>query len=277
MVPVYDCLLIESPTSVKVGGVFCSLVATGQQPLPAFQLLLHKPPAMYKIVLICQHTAWLNRWKELLQEMPGFLMAGSFSSLKSAQAFLDSTHIDVLVSTEKILSDLKKNQLQYPVWLALTDASPAEQSRRELPPTTIFADIPWTAGFDRMFAVMNLVHQYLDRRQEASTVSRNFIFVKSEYKLIKLLLADILFLSGLRDYTQIFQKGKVSPLTTLQNLKDFESRLPHRHFIRVHRSYMVAIDQVESISRNEITIGTHTIPVGHAYRSKLDEMTGKNS
>ena len=232
---------------------------------------------MYKIVLICQHTAWLNRWKELLQEMPGFLLAGSFPSLKSAQSLLDTSQVDVLVSTEKILSDLEKDHLQYPVWLALTDATPAEPSRRDLFPTNVFADIPWTAGFDRMFALLHLVHQYLDRRQEASTVSRDFIFVKSEYKLIKIQLGDILFLSGLRDYTQIFLKGKVSPLTTLQNLKDFESRLPHRHFIRVHRSYMVAIDQVESISRNEITIGSHTIPVGHAYRSKLDEMTGKNS
>jgi len=110
----------------------------------------------------------------------------------------------------------------------------------------------------------------------ATSVHNNFIFVKSEYKLIKIQLADILYLSGLRDYTQIFMKGKVSPLTTLQNLKDFESRLPANDFIRVHRSYIVALSQVETISRNEITIGNNTLPIGHAYRPMLDEMIGKN-
>ncbi len=97
---------------------------------------------MYKIVLICQHTAWLNRWKELLQEMPGFLLAGSFPSLKSAQSLLDSSQVDVLVSTEKILSDLEKDHLQYPVWLALTDATPAEPSRRDLSPHHCFCRYP---------------------------------------------------------------------------------------------------------------------------------------
>lgn len=105
----------------------------------------------------------------------------------------------------------------------------------------------------------------------------DYIFIKSEYKLIRINLSDILFLSGLRDYTQVFLKGKVSPLTTLQNLKDFESKLPDTAFIRVHRSYIVSLGQVDTISRNEITIGTYTIPIGHAYRQLLDEMIQKNS
>jgi DNA-binding LytR/AlgR family response regulator len=48
------------------------------------------------------------------------------------------------------------------------------------------------------------------------------------------------------------------------------------NFVRVHRSYIVALAQVETISRNEITIGNTTLPIGHAYRPMLDEMIGKN-
>lgn len=106
---------------------------------------------------------------------------------------------------------------------------------------------------------------------------RVFLFIKSEYKLIKINLADILFLSGLRDYTQIYLKGKPSPITTLQNLKDFESKLPEDQFIRVHRSYIISIDQVDTISRNEICIGHNTIPIGNAYKPGFDEMIEKNS
>jgi len=107
---------------------------------------------------------------------------------------------------------------------------------------------------------------------------RAFLFIKSEYKLIKINLSDVLFLSGLRDYTQIYMKGKASPLTTLQNLKQFESKLPEDIFIRVHRSYIVSLNHIDSISRNEISIASHyTIPVGNAYKQAFDEMVEKNS
>lgn len=115
------------------------------------------------------------------------------------------------------------------------------------------------------------------RASKAENNKRTFLFIKSEYKLIKISLVDILFLSGLRDYTQIYLKGKSSPLTTLQNLKEFESKLPDEDFIRVHRSYIISIAQVDSISRNEISIGHHTIPIGNAYKHGFDEMIEKNS
>lgn len=106
---------------------------------------------------------------------------------------------------------------------------------------------------------------------------RPFFFIKSEYKLIKICLDDVLFLSGLRDYTQIYLAGKLSPLTTLQNLKGFETRLPQDDFIRVHHSYIISISQVDTISRNEISIGRFTIPIGNAYKERLDEIIIKNS
>ncbi|MFL9482155.1 LytR/AlgR family response regulator transcription factor [Chitinophagaceae bacterium LWZ2-11] len=112
---------------------------------------------------------------------------------------------------------------------------------------------------------------------KAEVKRRDFLFVKSEYKLIKINLHDVLYLSGLRDYTQIYFKGKASPLTTLQNLKEFESKLSIDQFLRVHRSYIIAISQIDSISRNEINIGTHNIPIGSAYRQALHEMVEKNS
>ncbi len=106
---------------------------------------------------------------------------------------------------------------------------------------------------------------------------RTFLFIKSDYKLIRINLDEILYLSGLKDYTQIYFKGKASPLTTLQNLKEFETKLPPDDFVRVHRSYIVALGQIDFISRNEITIGTNHIPIGNSFRPVLDEAIQKNS
>ena len=86
-----------------------------------------------------------------------------------------------------------------------------------------------------------------------------------------------MYLSGLKDYTQIYLKGKASPLTTLQNLKEFETKLPKDDFVRVHRSYIVAMSQIDYISRNEIIIGTTHIPIGNSFRAALDEVIEKHS
>ncbi len=115
------------------------------------------------------------------------------------------------------------------------------------------------------------------KNSKTENSKRVFLFIKSEYKLIKINLHDVLFLSGLRDYTQIYLKGKTSPLTTLQNLKEFETKLPEDDFVRVHRSYIISLGQVDYISRNEISIGQYTIPIGNAYKQALDLMIEKNS
>jgi len=106
---------------------------------------------------------------------------------------------------------------------------------------------------------------------------RDFLFIKSEYKLVRINLPEILFLSGMRDYTQVYLKGRAAPLTTLQNLKEFEGKLPNDQFIRVHRSYIVALSQVDYISRNEIHIASYNIPIGNAFRGGLNDAVEKHS
>ena len=109
------------------------------------------------------------------------------------------------------------------------------------------------------------------------TETSKFIFIKSDYKLIKIFIADIIFLAGMRDYTQIYLKNKPNPLVTLINLKEFEKKFEELHFVRVHRSYIVSLSQVDSISKNEINIGIHNIPIGNSYRETLHIAIEKSS
>jgi len=230
---------------------------------------------MYRIILIHPHAAWLSRWSAMLHDMPGFTLSLAVSSAKLAAQRMQDADYDLLIAPHKIISDAGDRLSHYPVWVALGAAAPMG-ANAEGSDCNRFATLDEGAEFVAVFRLLQTIRSFLQQRLAATTVQSDFIFVKSEYKLIKIQLADILYLSGLRDYTQIFLRGKVSPLTTLQNLKDFESRLPVNNFVRVHRSYIVALAQVETISRNEITIGNTTLPIGHAYRPMLDEMIGKN-
>jgi len=101
----------------------------------------------------------------------------------------------------------------------------------------------------------------------ANSTKHDFVFIKSEYKIIKVRFDEILFCEGMKDYTQIYMNGRPQPVLTLQNLKNFSSRLPESDFVRVHRSYVVSLNHIETISRNEISIGKKVVPIGNSYRN----------
>lgn len=103
----------------------------------------------------------------------------------------------------------------------------------------------------------------------------DFIFVKTEHKIQKVYLHDILFIEGLKDYVSIFTSAE--RIITLQGMKKMEDALPERHFMRVHKSYIVSINKIDSIERSRIFIGDKIIPVGDTYREEFFKIVdGKN-
>jgi DNA-binding LytR/AlgR family response regulator len=99
--------------------------------------------------------------------------------------------------------------------------------------------------------------------------SSNGIFVKSDYKLIQIQYNDILYIEGLKDYVKIYTLNNPNPILTLMNLKTLEEDLPKDRFIRVHRSFIVQKNKIDSIKRNRISIGKNEIPIGETYRHNL--------
>jgi len=103
----------------------------------------------------------------------------------------------------------------------------------------------------------------------------DFIFVKTEHKIQKVYLHDIQFIEGLKDYVSIFTSAE--RVITLQGMKKMEDALPPKHFIRVHKSYIVSINKIDSIERSRIFIGNKVIPVGDTYREDFFKIVdGKN-
>jgi two-component system LytT family response regulator len=113
------------------------------------------------------------------------------------------------------------------------------------------------------------------QQQKQQDLLSDFIFVKTEHKIQKVYLNDILFIEGLKDYISIFTPGE--RIITLQNMKKMEDALPGKHFIRVHKSYIVSINKIDSIERSRIFIGDKIIPVGDTYREEFFKIVdGKN-
>ncbi|WP_208021492.1 LytR/AlgR family response regulator transcription factor [Flavicella sediminum] len=114
-------------------------------------------------------------------------------------------------------------------------------------------------------------------QQEIVSEEKEFLFVKSEYKQLRIKLADVLYFEGLKDYIKIWLKDQPKPILTLMSLKFLQEELPDSHFMRVHRSFIVSLKNVEEIERSQIIINNQRITVSEQYKAKFLEFVNKNS
>ena len=100
----------------------------------------------------------------------------------------------------------------------------------------------------------------------------NICFVKTEHRIQKVNLRDILFIEGLQNYISINTDSQ--RILSLQPLKKIEDALPQTEFVRVHKSYIVALRHITAIERSRIFIGEAVIPVGDNYRQGFYRLVG---
>jgi DNA-binding LytR/AlgR family response regulator len=124
-------------------------------------------------------------------------------------------------------------------------------------------------SFERFVKAINKVMEYFSHSGENKTVyeSDTFIFVKTEYRLERIDLNEILYIEGMKDYLRIICQGK--KIMTLQSFAKLEECLPANRFCRVHKSFIVAIDKIKSVERGVILIADQRIPVSNTYKDNF--------
>ncbi|WP_178985222.1 LytR/AlgR family response regulator transcription factor [Winogradskyella helgolandensis] len=115
------------------------------------------------------------------------------------------------------------------------------------------------------------------KRQSVLSEEKEFLFVKSEYKQLRIKLADVLYFEGLKDYIKIWLKDNPKPILTLMSLKSLEEELPETQFMRVHRSFIVSLNNIDVIERSQIIINNQRITVSEQYKPKFLEFINNNS
>lgn len=105
----------------------------------------------------------------------------------------------------------------------------------------------------------------------------NFIFVKSEYKQVKINLNEVLYFEGLKDYIKIWLKGIAKPILTIMSLKSLESQLPGAKFMRVHRSFIIALDKIQVVERGQVIMHNQAhVKIADQYKEKFQSfISGK--
>ena len=103
----------------------------------------------------------------------------------------------------------------------------------------------------------------------------DYIFLRVEYELVKVYLKNILYIEGFKDYIKVYVAHTDGFIKSLSTMKSIEEKLPAHAFIRVHRSFIVSLDKIDSINSNVIKIGKALIPVSNQYKEAFKKFTDK--
>jgi DNA-binding LytR/AlgR family response regulator len=126
-------------------------------------------------------------------------------------------------------------------------------------------------SYDDFLKAADKALEWFSVTQKQDTYARDrFMFVKSDYKLVRIALDDILYIEGLKDYVRIFlQDGQ--KIMSLMNMKELEEYLPRPEFLRTHRSYIVHMSKAQSIDRFRIVFGQEYIPISDSYKEDVQQ------
>ena len=217
--------------------------------------------------------------REYIAKTPRLHFSGKCESPADVHQLVTHHKADIIFWDIRLLDNTIMLRLKesgyYPIVICISGKQEMEKKETDM---DIFSYLRRPLSFDLFLSTMNKIKDYLSATIYIQHGRNNrFVFIKSEYKIIKVKFEEILFCEGMKDYTQIYLKGKIDPILTLNNLKSFSHKLPPEEFIRVHRSFIVSISHIDSIARNEIYIGKKIIPIGDSFKSDFYQLIESNS
>ncbi|MBN8787616.1 MAG: response regulator transcription factor [Terrimonas sp.] len=118
------------------------------------------------------------------------------------------------------------------------------------------------------------LHQLKEKAKSATAAQLDYIFVNADYSLIKIVLSDITWIEGLKDYLKINLHSTNKPLIVRMGMKNIEDMLPAAQFIRIHRSYIISKKYITAVRKNSIFLGQIELPISSNYRDAVTAITG---
>ena len=214
-------------------------------------------------IIIEDEPLALEKTKDFVNKVPFLQLSGTFDNALTGLAYLNNHKVDLLfldinmdeLSGIELLETTNINS-QVIITTAYQEYALKGYELR----ITDYLLKPFT--FNRFLQAVNKAQENLSQRAVDKPV--DYIFVKTENRLEKIMIQDILYIEGMRDYLRIHTTTK--KIMTLQSFTELEQMLPAHLVCRVHKSYMVAIQKIDSIERSRIKIGDQLIPVSETYK-----------
>jgi DNA-binding LytR/AlgR family response regulator len=234
---------------------------------------------LLKCIIVEDEVLAQDVLKSHLARLGTLELAGVYRNALEAEAALSSREIDILfldirlrgMTGLQFLSGLKESPL-----VVLTTAY-AEYALESYD-FNVIDYLLKPISFERFSRAVGKIldnRLYSSAAKEADPFSEDHIYIRSNSKFFRVNFSEILYIQGSRDYLKIHTPDY--SLITHQTMNDLEKSLPSRQFIRVHKSYIVALRHIRSIYGNTIELGKTTIPIGVSYKDSVMNLIGRKS
>jgi DNA-binding LytR/AlgR family response regulator len=127
-------------------------------------------------------------------------------------------------------------------------------------------------SFERFLKAVNKAYDKFNTQKGpiAQQANATYLFVNSEYNLVRIDFSDIAYIEGLKDYVKIFLLSAQRPVITRMSMKSLEEKLPGDQFVRVHKSFIVSLNKITSIRKGRISLLKAQIPISEHYKDNLN-------
>jgi len=222
---------------------------------------------MINCLVIDDEPLALQLLEDFVKKTPYLKLVGKFEEPMKALPLIESQEVDLLFLDIKMpdISGIEffKSLTHQPEVIFTTAYSEFAIDGFELKAMDYLLK---PVSFEKFIIACNRVKEYIDLKNKKEAGNREYFFINVSHKLHKIFYDDILYLEGYKDYTKVYLSSSASPLVILHNLKYFEDLLDQHQFIRIHRSYIVSIRKVNTVSRKFVTLQTKALPVSDNYR-----------
>lgn len=211
-----------------------------------------EPPALAVVESFCKRTGFIDLQKTF---------TGPAEALKHLRKFpVDLLFLDINMPSLSGIEFYKA--VQQTVMVIFTTAHSEYAVEGFNLSAVDFLLKPFT--YERFLLAANKANEYNNYQNQTGSIEQQYIFIRADYSLNKIAVADIVFIEGLDDYLKIHLQNQ-KPIVARMTMKAILEKLPQKEFIRVHRSFIVPFSRIEQVRNKVISLGGEEIPIGSSY------------
>lgn len=204
-----------------------------------------------------------EKLKDFISKVPSLRLVCTFDNGLDAFTYLQTNQIDLLfldIQMEQFTGIQLMEALRKRPFIIIVSAYGEYAVQGFEYDVTDYLLKPYS--FERFLKAVNKVQEEISQSPSPSS-PKEYIFLKTEYRMVRINLCDILFIEGKGAYLHVITT--TTRIMTLMSFKEIEPLLPPDQFMRIHKSFLVAINKIDNIERNVIKVGNVRIPVGKSY------------
>jgi DNA-binding LytR/AlgR family response regulator len=235
---------------------------------------------MTTVIAIDDEPLALQLIVDYIQKTPDLMLVGQFENPLEAAQYISKNHIDIVFTDIQMPGlngiEFTKSMVNGPVVIFTTafDKYAIDGFKLDIA-DYLLKPITYEEFLTSVHKAERMIRSNTKPAGEVLADSE-FLFLKADYKTKRINFQNILYIEGLKEYIKVYTMHSDKPILSLSSLKILEIKLPADKFMRVHRSFIVNLEKIDTIDRSRIVFGKKYIPLGDQYKDKFQEFLNKN-